>query len=58
MQTSRIQVLNRGLVFVSEEPGYLAVVILIAMFLALTPKAGCSFQAEPADQPAAAVEAH
>lgn len=57
-----IKVLNRGIEFVPEEPGYIAVVILVLAFLALTPKAGCSFQADgtpaPDSAPAAHAEAH
>lgn len=43
--------------FVSEEPGYLAVVILFIVFLALSPKAACSFQDAPASPPVP-VETH
>ncbi len=40
--------------FVSEEPGYLVVLILFIVFLAMSPKAACSFQDAPASPPVAA----
>jgi hypothetical protein len=43
-EPSPIQSLRRSFVFTPEEPGYLAVILLFLAFLALTPKASCSFQ--------------
>lgn len=42
---------------IPEEPGYIAVLVLAVAFLALTPKAGCSFQADAA-RPAPTAAAH
>ena len=39
--------------FAYEEPGYLALLILIAAFLALAPKDSCSFSPEGASETSA-----
>lgn len=44
--------------FTAEEPGYMAVVILFLIFLALTPKAGCSFTEAPSAAPTPAATPH
>lgn len=55
MQTlSIVQRIRNRIVFVPEEPGYLVVLVLLLAFLALTPKAGCSFQEQAAAPIAAA----
>ena len=56
--TSALDRLKSRFEFVAEEPGYLAVVILIATFIALTPKVGCSFHEAEAPVHAPAAGSH
>lgn len=54
---SPLDALRDRIEFDPEEPGTFVVLILLVVFIALTPKAGCSFHEAPADAPAAAAEA-
>jgi len=44
---SLLQRIRRSVEFVPEEPGTIALLLLVFFFLALSPKQGCSFQPEP-----------
>ena len=58
MQTqSFFQRIRRRIVFMPEEPGYVAVILLLLAFIAFTPKAGCSFQPQ-VEAPAAGAASH